>query len=377
MPVDFNERIPNHYEKIFLEAKEIQGPYTPIPFGLDGPFKDRSKSVPGKYIAVLAIDKKYSKSPIYLAGILVDRFPKKSDLIKPFYKSRYWTEITAKKSILLEIMQTKSSSSTTELKVMSYNTLSGHLGQLGAQDYWKHLLGQPEIELDYRQQILRAEVEHYKPDIIGYQEAEETAIPKSYEYVISRKLSFSNRMPLLVVAYNPSSVDLIEHETVDYQDRASPAQRQVLENTKHRYLAAKFRSKQGKEFYFLTTHLYFKSKTIRDVQFEILLEQARMFDCPVIITGDLNMNVRNEHPMLPGNSNENSPENFRLCDTDSDYTTILKSGFKSKLDWCLYKNCSQTGYLSTPSEDYVIDNGFMPSKMFPSDHFCQGFSIKF
>ena len=59
VPVDFNERIPNHYEKIFLEAKEIQGPYTPIPFGLDGPFKDRSESVPGKFIAVLAIDKKF------------------------------------------------------------------------------------------------------------------------------------------------------------------------------------------------------------------------------------------------------------------------------------------------------------------------------
>ena len=352
-------------------------------------------------VVLLALDQNLPNStPIYLSPIIHNRIPSpdkkwwfekydlektgKFNLIEPFYKKREW-----------KVFEQPKSPVTSHIKIISYNMLMSNLAKSSAKETrtkevasWNHLEDTPEIEFPYRKQLLYNEIIHYDADILCFQESETRAIPTiKYEFIES--FNSVKGQASLVTAYNPERFELIEHATTTFHSIASMKEAITLAGKNHRFLVCYFEDKlnDNKPIIVVNTHLYWADTKVRTMQFNLLIREMDKIrgdqgneKIPILICGDFNMNLKKSVKLPKSKIKANKYDNFQLATRNNSggvhYSTKLKSGFCERLDWLLYKNTEHIGYLSNVDDEYVVENGYMPSKMFPSDHFAQGFIVE-
>ena len=90
----------------------------------------------------------------------------------------------------------------------------------------------------------------------------------------------------------------------------------------------------------------------------------------------MNQNLENDQQLTVAKNG------YTLAGHTADYTTKLRhadwtgDSWNEKLDWLFFANCSQAGALTSISDEQVEKWDCMPSKMFPSDHMAQGYTLK-
>lgn len=164
-----------------------------------------------------------------------------------------------------------------------------------------------QCPIDARMQMLAELHNEYRPDVIGLQErtpgaGQYTRQIKACGYAeVPAAADNSSRCNYTPLFYRAETLDLIDHGWYLYENAVNDESKSLT--------WAVFRNKIGEDmFAVVSTHLYHKAGTegngVRLAQaarlFDAVKAIAAKYDCPVIVGGDLNCNIRSEPFALLG-----------------------------------------------------------------------------